>query len=581
VRTLCILLLIFLALSTTARAASDEVRVLIDVSGSMNQTDPNNLRVPALKLLLELLPPESLAGVWLFSENVESLVPPAQVNRKWKHDATQAAERIHSNGQFTDIEKVLLTAIQGWKKSDSDHSRHLILLTDGRVDIKGDSIVDKASRTRIIKELIPRLQSLGVHVYTIALSEQADHPLLKQLAVATDGRNVVALSADQLQRTFLNIFKSALPRDSVPLADNRFTIDPSIEEFSLLVFRKPASPATELIKPSGEHWTYDQYPPQVRWHHEESYDLITVTDPMPGEWRLKADVDPDNQVMIVTDLKLKVSPLPNYLIEGEKVSLEAELTEHGKRITRENFLRLVELTLQPDGDSGAGIPLSSSPDAPGIYARTLEPYSAPGAHTVTIKAESKTFQRSWEQNIELITTPVKVETDYPEEKPGTVTLRLIPDNRIVDPETFEAKAILSVDGKNIEATFTPADQESWEAQLEIPAASDPAPILNFEVLAKDHEGTPLTVVLKPITLQPPSSETDEDAVIEEDEELLLEEEEEEPQANWLITGLIAAAINLLLGVAGFFTWRWLKKRAQRQTEALLGRLTGELKESAT
>ena len=33
-----------------------DVRVVIDVSGSMKQNDPNDLRIPALNLLIGLLP---------------------------------------------------------------------------------------------------------------------------------------------------------------------------------------------------------------------------------------------------------------------------------------------------------------------------------------------------------------------------------------------------------------------------------------------------------------------------------------------------------------------------------------------
>ena len=35
--------------------AAPDIRVLVDVSGSMKTTDPQNLRIPALKLLAELL----------------------------------------------------------------------------------------------------------------------------------------------------------------------------------------------------------------------------------------------------------------------------------------------------------------------------------------------------------------------------------------------------------------------------------------------------------------------------------------------------------------------------------------------
>ena len=32
------------------------MRILVDISGSMKQSDPQNLRIPAVNLLLELLP---------------------------------------------------------------------------------------------------------------------------------------------------------------------------------------------------------------------------------------------------------------------------------------------------------------------------------------------------------------------------------------------------------------------------------------------------------------------------------------------------------------------------------------------
>jgi len=555
--------------------------VLIDVSGSMKQNDPGNLRIPALKLLLELLPPDSQAGVWLFAGDTETLIPPSKVDSTWKQSAAEAADHIHSNGLFTDIERALQLSINGWDKSTTDGGRHIVLLTDGMVDVKGNQSNDQASRMRILKQFIPRLQTLGVHVYTIALSDQADHPLLKQLAVATDGRNEVAHSAEQLQRTFLNIFKSAVPRDSVPLNDNTFKIDSSIEEFSLLVFRQPNSPATELIKPSGEHWTYDKFPDNAQWHHEEGYDLITVTNPMPGSWKMIANVDPDNQVMIVTDLKLKVTPLPNYLVKGEKMTLQAELTEHDQRITRENFLRLVQFNLQQDNDPQSDRLLVANPEHNGVFSQTLESIGSPGLHTLRLKVDGKTFQRTWEQNIEVTSTPVEVEIDSPADNPAAVLMRLIPDTRLIDPQTFGATAIVSSGKDNFEKSFSTSDQVHWQLPVAPPQPGQEF-IINFQIQAQDHDGQPLTLILKPVTVEPPvanpeKEETPEEG-LEEDVESLLEEDLE-PQTDWLKTALIAGAVNLVLIVGGFFAWRWLRIRTQQRHEILLHRLTGELKES--
>ena len=55
-----------ITLSSQARIepiANTDIRVLIDISGSMKQTDPNNLRAPALKILTGLIPAGVQAGV--------------------------------------------------------------------------------------------------------------------------------------------------------------------------------------------------------------------------------------------------------------------------------------------------------------------------------------------------------------------------------------------------------------------------------------------------------------------------------------------------------------------------------------
>jgi len=56
-----------------------DVRVLIDISGSMKKNDPNNLRRPALRLLVGLLPEDSRAGVWTFGQYVNMQVPLGKV----------------------------------------------------------------------------------------------------------------------------------------------------------------------------------------------------------------------------------------------------------------------------------------------------------------------------------------------------------------------------------------------------------------------------------------------------------------------------------------------------------------------
>ena len=62
-------------LAQAAETPSSDVRVVIDVSGSMKKNDPKNLRAPALRMLVGLMPDDANSGVWTFAKMVNMLVP--------------------------------------------------------------------------------------------------------------------------------------------------------------------------------------------------------------------------------------------------------------------------------------------------------------------------------------------------------------------------------------------------------------------------------------------------------------------------------------------------------------------------
>ena len=68
--------------SKTQATALNDVRVLIDISGSMKKNDPANLRQPALRLFISLLPSDTQAGVWTFGQWVNMLIPHDSVTRE-------------------------------------------------------------------------------------------------------------------------------------------------------------------------------------------------------------------------------------------------------------------------------------------------------------------------------------------------------------------------------------------------------------------------------------------------------------------------------------------------------------------
>jgi len=111
----------------------------------------------------------------------------------------------------------------------------MVLLTDGMVDISKDPALNTASRARVLEQSLPRLKELGVKVHTIALSARADHELMRTLSQETGGWYEQVEDVAQLQRVFLRIFEKVGRPDALPLKDNRFIVDKSIEEATLLV----------------------------------------------------------------------------------------------------------------------------------------------------------------------------------------------------------------------------------------------------------------------------------------------------------------------------------------------------------
>jgi uncharacterized protein (TIGR03503 family) len=572
---------------TDAVAAENEVpeiadtRILIDVSGSMKKNDPQNLRRPALRLLVELLPEDSRAGVWIFGRWVNMQVPLGKVDKEWRELARDGADKIHSRGLFTNIEDALKRSSADWEGASKKYQRHLILLTDGMVDISKDPAESEASRGRILNEILPRLKEYGVRIHTVALSERADHELLRRLAEETDGWYEQVNDATQLQRIFLRLFEKVSKPDTVPLKDNRFQVDDSISEVTLLVFRAEGAEPTRVIPPGGEGFTAKDAPSFVRWHRDVGYDLLTITKPAVGEWQVQAAMDPDNRVLVVTDLKMQSSDLPNRMLQGDRVPLSAFFTDHGNKITDREFLDVVNLRSEHTDSEGAGEPRPLHDDGQngdptagdGEFTVLLGDGVAPGKVDLTLTAEGKTFVRERHYSFE-VQPAVTLETKEEERdgKPGTL-VRLVPDPELLDPATIHADGrLVSKDGEITEIAFAPGEDgkalENWVDRSGLTGSWE----LGVSFGATSKSGTELAMDLGPVyiegTLQPPPEPKPEpEAAPEPAPEPVPPEEPPPPpppeESGLLGNMLIFGIINLfLLAGLGFWFYRWRAGRSK-------------------
>ena len=501
-----------------------DVRVLIDVSGSMKSSDPGNLRQPALRLLLTLLPENSRSGVWLFDGSVTELAKPGTVTPLWKNKALQASMQIHSDGMLTDIEKAIQTATFDWSAPEQGTLRSLILLTDGVVDVSRDAFQNVQSRQRILKQQLQPLIDQGVRINTIALSQNADDELLEVVASKSGGWHETATSADQLQRVFLEMFKKSVRHDSLPIKNNRFFVDRSIREFSAILFRSGKAAATQLDDPEGMDFGRESDRDNVQWRHEPGYDIVTVIDPMEGEWNFVAQADPDNEIMIVTDLKMHVSSLPNEIHRGSTLPVDMYVTEGGKRIDKQMFLDIFRVKFELTDSNGqrTDLGMRQDPDRPGVFIQKIGEQLDLGQYALTIEVDGSTFKRQHKLSFDVVPPPLPSET--PQAAPPEVAPEPVRIEPIIDP-------------------FQDMEPVSPEPVFEPPVIEPvPAP---------------------PIPDAPPPAADVAEPVAE-------------PEAggmHWLITLGIALVVNLLLGAGGYFGYKKFKSKDAAAEAELINQLS--------
>jgi uncharacterized protein (TIGR03503 family) len=418
-RWLMIFMILFFASPLTfANANAVDIRVLIDVSGSMKDNDPQNLRKSALKLVSELLPLGVQSGIWLFAEQPEVLVPVGEVNDRWKKTALSQLKRIHSRGQRTDIEAALAALMVDWSNTDPSVQKHIILLTDGLVDVavSHNDLADEAnaaSRQRILQQQIQRLRQLQVKVDVIALSDQVDTELMQALTEQTNGWLEITKTAATLQQAFLRMLEQSAPPTTVPLENNQFVIDGQINEFTVLAFHnQEGAGAITLTKPDASIQTIAKHDRSISWSSEDGYDLVTCVNPEPGTWVLSGSIHPDNRVAILTDLDIASAPMPSTIIAIQPLTIGAWLTDHQRPIDRLDVLKIAQaqaiLIAADDATQTYQSSLTLNEDFFTYQGQFAANTLQPGIYHLDITVASPTFQRQLQKNIRVVATPMTI-----------------------------------------------------------------------------------------------------------------------------------------------------------------------------
>jgi len=556
-----VLLVVFLPWQATAQEAAlalpagADVRIVVDMSGSMKETDPDNLRRPAVRLLARMLPENAEAGLWTFGQYVNMLVPHGTVNEAWRNTAIERSKQINSVALHTNLGLAIEKASNDWLSGGTLENTHLILLSDGKVDIPGGESASRAEESRILETLLPVLQAKGATIHTVGLSERADIEFLRQLAKATGGSFRLAQSAEALNLAFADALNTAVPQEQVPIEGDEFSVDDGVTEFTALIFSGGASSepsSLQLAKPGGELFTPENLPANVRWAAEPGYDLITVTEPMAGAWRIVGDLGQGSRVTVVSNLRMAVSPIPPEFSAETPVNLEVAFFEGANAIQDADFLGVMDVKLSitaADGRRGTKVLSADQPPEDGIYRDTVEKLPVVGRYQIDVVADGGTFARKFSAMTSFVVPG--------EEAPvAVVSEPLVPDlSEQIEHLPFEgAEAPVEPESETAEAPEPGIEP----AQTSVPDAVDPS--------AEPSVSESQVVEAEPEPADPVAEPEPESAPIHEPENGTL----------WGIPvwlyGAIAAVVVIVVGL-GVFAVRQKKARAEQAQAAASARET--------
>ncbi|HAS6548769.1 TIGR03503 family protein [Vibrio parahaemolyticus] len=221
-------------------------------------------------------------------------------------------------------------------------------------------------------------------------------------------------------------FAFAASESAMSLLDNRFRVDPTIEQITFLVYREQSSQPVVLVRPDGKkYYAWGSYD-NVRWYQEPSLDIISVDNPMPGPWQAVGKVTPKNNIRLISHLKLSTDVFPNRLYNGEALKFTARLTSDNKPLVLRDFLdrvnlrvtftkfvenedelikeaRPVPMIIGEFSDDGRGLDEQAGD---GVFTVQLPIEVEPGKYRARITSGNGVFLRAQEQVILVYPNPV-------------------------------------------------------------------------------------------------------------------------------------------------------------------------------
>lgn len=287
------------------------VVLVIDASGSMKQTDPENLRFDATKLFLGLLANDgNYVGSIVFSTDVDKVTNISEIKGiddkvSIEHDIESIEPDIGDTAIGVALDKAV-------NMIEADGNKNLpsviVLLSDGKTDLSGDKEAEQHSND-LKAQAIYEAHNNNIKIFTVGLNSNggADIAELQQISKGTSGECQEVNDASDLKDVFAQFYNLIYSTSTTTIFDNDIgndgVIDASfnvpnagVEEVNIIISSTSSIKNLTLTPPNTKTMTVEEV--EKITTTSKSFSITKITSPTGGEWSLHAEGKPGDHVKI-------------------------------------------------------------------------------------------------------------------------------------------------------------------------------------------------------------------------------------------------------------------------------------------
>ena len=257
------------------------VGLILDSSGSMADSDPNNIRVTATQKIAELMKGSEKVFVIDF-DNVSRWINGDNFENWDREKLKQEIATIDASGG-TEISSGILKLQEVLEKNvTGKYQAGVLMLSDGRSDYHGEA---------------QWFADQGIPIYTVSYKELADQSLLSRIAAETGGSYTAANDENDVVKAFQSFYDGLFGNDRYITCSDQvksghisdlcsFYVDPNSEELIGNLNWTSGRFDLTLTAPSGQQYPGSAASAQVI--RGPGYTILRIPRPEEGSWQASA-----------------------------------------------------------------------------------------------------------------------------------------------------------------------------------------------------------------------------------------------------------------------------------------------------